>query len=137
MTAVQHIALNCIDRLAQEAFYTRHFGFRRARVFNAGQPGEFVMLRLGSCCIELFNNGAADPHAIGGEQPVGLKHLAFEVPDLAAAAAALQADGIKTGDFLDCSGIVPRMRVCFFRDPEGNILELMEGWDDEENPPQP
>ena len=80
MNAVQHLALNCRDRLAQEKFYTEHFGFKRARVFNPGQPGEFVMLRLGSMCLEFF--GVDDKQSTGGEQTVGFKHLAFEVPDL-------------------------------------------------------
>jgi len=44
---VQHIALNCRDQVAQERFYGDLFGSERARVFNAGEPDEFVMLRLG------------------------------------------------------------------------------------------
>ena len=26
--------------------------------------------------------------------------------------------------------------VCFFKDPEGNVLELMQGWQDQPDPPQ-
>ena len=129
---VQHLALNCRDRLAQEAFYTRHFGFRRARVFLPGQPGEFIMLRLGSMCLELFGAGpAAASGQVGGEQAVGFKHLAFEVPDLDAALAGLRADGVVPEPVIDAGKHVAGMRICFFRDPEGNILELMEGWEDE------
>ena len=51
---VQHIGFTCKDLKRQEAFYTKHFGFRRARVFNAGTPNEFVMLRLGGVCVEFF-----------------------------------------------------------------------------------
>ena len=134
-TTVQHLALNCRDRLAQEAFYTRHFGFRRARVFMPGQPGEFVMLRLGAMCIELFGAaGLPTPEPGGGEQPVGFKHLAFEVADLDAALEALRADGVTPDQVIDAGAHVPGMRICFFRDPEGNILELMEGWQDEVSP---
>jgi len=125
MPAMQHIAMNCIDRHRQEAFYTRHFGFRRARVFNPGTKDEFVMLRNGAMC-----------QATGGEQPVGFKHLAFEVADIEATIRALQADGVETGELIDCDAMVPGMRVCFFKDPDGNILEIMENWSDEENPPQ-
>ena len=80
MPTVQHIALNCRDRRAQEGFYSKHFGFRRARVFKAGEPDEFVLIRRGAICMELFQ-AAGDVGdaggARGGEQRVGFKHLAF------------------------------------------------------------
>ena len=135
MSAVQHIAMNCIDRHRQEAFYTRHFGFQRARVFNPGTPNEFVMLRKGAVCVEFFS-APEGVQATGGEQPVGFKHLAFEVDDIEGKVRELQAAGVKTGEIIDCSGVVPGMRVCFFTDPDGNILEIMEGWSDEQNPPR-
>jgi len=131
MKSVQHIALNCRDLAAQEAFYTKHFGFRRARVFNQGQPNEFVMLRLDSTCLELFGASPETASESGGEQAVGFKHLAFEVPDLEAAAAALREDGIETGKIIDCSHVLEGMRVCFFNDPDGNRLELMQGYGDQ------
>jgi len=135
MKGVQHIAFNCVDRRKQEEFYTRFLGFRRARVFNPGRADEFVMLRLGSTCLELFDG--PDGAATGGEQPVGFKHLAFEVRDLGARVKEMADAGVAMGDIIDCSGVTPGMRVCFFRDPDGNILELMENWADEEHPPAP
>jgi glyoxylase I family protein len=131
---VQHIALNCRDRLAQEEFYSDHFGFRRARVFEAGTPGEFVMLRLGDTCMELFQAG--DPAGkSGGEQPVGFKHMCFEVPDLQAKVDELAAAGFEMGPVIDCSHQSPGLAVCFFKDPEGNVLELMQGWQDDPDVP--
>jgi glyoxylase I family protein len=131
MHIVQHIGLNCRDREAQEQFYEQAFGFRRVRTFNEGLPEEFVMLRLGDTCLELF---AADKHvnASGGEQPVGFKHLAFQVPDLKAKVKALRQQGIQVDPITDCSTVVPGLRVTFFNDPEGNRIELMEGWQDED-----
>lgn len=114
-----------------EKFYSRHFGFRRVRVFNAGQPNEFVMLRLGAMCIELFPASNPLPEAKGGEQAVGFKHLALEVADLDQAVAELKADGIATDPIRDCSWVTPGMRVCFFNDPEGNRLELVQGYKDQ------
>jgi glyoxylase I family protein len=134
VAALQHIALNCRDRQAQESFFCKHLGFRRARVFNHGQPNEFVMLRLGGVCLELFGAGSGER---GGEQAVGFKHLAFEVDSLDASIAALRADGFEMGKIIDCAHHCPGMRVCFFRDADGNLLELMEGYCDQENPPPP
>jgi glyoxylase I family protein len=133
MNAIQHIAFTCRDLKRSEAFYTRHFGFRRARVFNRGRPDEFLMLRLGGVCIELFQApaGAAPAAPVTG---VGYKHLAFEVRDLDAAVARLREDGIAPDPVADCSAIVPGMRVCFFQDPDGNRVELMQGYRDEAAP---
>ena len=130
-TVVQHIAMNCIDPVRQQQFYTTHLGFRRARVFNEGAPDEFVMLRLGDCCLELFQAGPDASSARGGEQPVGFKHLAFEVSDIRAKVRALREAGMEMGEIIDCSEHVDGLHVCFFQDPEGNIIELMQGWHDE------
>ena len=130
MAAIHHLAMNCRDMKAQVAFFMKHFGFRKARVFNAGQPNEFIMLRLGGFCMEMFQ--AKDPgDAKGGEQKVGCKHLAFEVQNLDAAVAGLNADGYKTEPVIDCSQLVPGMKICFFYDRDGNRLEMMQGWKDE------
>ena len=128
MTAVHHIAYNCHDRDAQERLLTRHFGFRRVRVFEAGTPHEFVMLRNETCCIELFPTTADAP---AGEQAVGYKHLAFEVDDLDGLMAAPLADGLSVDPMIDCGALVPGLRICFLRDAEGNIIELMERWSDD------
>jgi glyoxylase I family protein len=131
MSAVQHVAMNCRDLRVQERFYTKHFGFRRARVFNAGTPGEFIMLRLDATCLELFQVGAEAKSARGGSQPVGFAHLAFDVSDIKKAVAKLNADGIQTEGIVDCSDSVPGLLICFFHDPDGNRVELMQGWNDQ------
>jgi catechol 2,3-dioxygenase-like lactoylglutathione lyase family enzyme len=131
MTAMNHIALNCRNVAAQEAFYIKHFGFKRSRTFHPGTPGEFIMLKLGTVRLELF---PTDPAKIadekGGEQAIGFKHLAFDVPKLETAVEALKADGIVTDNIIVVEKI-PGLRIVFFRDPEGHILELMEGYYDE------
>ena len=131
MNAVQHIAFNCGDIKVQEQFYVKHFGFRRCRVFNADTPNEFVMLRLGPVCLELFPAQGDTSSLPVGEQSVGFIHLAFEVPDLDAAVAGLQADGIHTDKIIDCSATVEGLHICFFNDPDGNRVELMQGYKDE------
>lgn len=131
MNAIHHIALNCRNLKAQEQFYTKHFGFRRCRVFNPNTPHEFLMLRLGSTCLELFSAPDAAKSLMAAEQAVGFKHLAFEVADLDEAITRLQADGIKTDKIIDCSAIMEGARCCFFHDPDGNRLEIMQGYKDE------
>jgi len=82
MAVFHHLALNCRDVKAQGAFYARHFGFKRVRTFRAGRPDEFIMLRLGNACLELFPAQEGGPGRSDQAQAVGFKHLAFEVDDL-------------------------------------------------------
>jgi glyoxylase I family protein len=132
MTAFNHIAFNCRDVHRQEQFYIRHFGFKRSRTFNAGRPDEFIMLKLGSMRLELFpTDSVKAATAGGGEQTLGFKHLAFDVPSLEPVLEALKKEGIQPDRIIDCSQLVPGMRIVFFRDMEGNIIELMEGYADE------
>lgn len=117
---------------AQEAFFCKHFGFERSRTFNAGQPNEFIMLRLGSVRLELF---PTDPVKVaekkGGEQPIGFRHLAFDVERLEPVIQSLREEGIEPDPIIDNGKVIPGSRIVFFRDHEGNILELMEGYRDE------
>jgi glyoxylase I family protein len=131
MNAFTHIAYNCRDIFAQEKFYTKHFGFKRCRTFNRGKPDEFFLMKLGSMRLEFFTARDLKPEARGGEQTLGYKHLAFEVPDLDAALAALHANGLEHDPIHPIPNVAPGARIAFFRDPEGNIVELMEGYRDE------
>ena len=131
MNAFNHIAFHCRDIFAQEKFYTKHFGFKRSRTFHPSQPNEFFMLKLGTVRLEFFTSGKTGPGDRGGEQPIGCKHLAFDVPKIEPILEALRADGIEPDPIIDCSKVADGMCIVFFRDPEGNIIELMENYRDE------
>jgi glyoxylase I family protein len=133
VAAFNHIAFNCRDVARQERFYTKHFGFKRSRTFHAGQPNEFFLLKLGAMRLELFPTDSLKvSDASAGEQAIGFKHLAFDVPKLEPVIAALQEDGVTCDAIIDCAeAIRPGARIVFFRDLEGNIIELMEGYVDE------
>jgi glyoxylase I family protein len=133
MNAFNHIAINCLDLAAQETFYTRHFGFKRSRTLKKGEPGEFFLMKLGSMRLEFFSSDREKAVGMqGDEQPVGFKHLAFDVPKIETILESIAAEGIEPFYQRDCSDLLPGLRIAFFRDPEGNIIELMEGYKDEE-----
>ena len=73
-----------------------------------------------------------DAGAKGGEQAIGFRHVAFEVEHLEPMVESLRADNVDLDSIIDCGALVPGMRIVFFRDPEGNSVELMEGYRDEE-----
>ena len=127
-----HVAFNCRDVPRQERFYTRHFGFKRSRTFNRGTPGEFIMLKLGATRLELFPTDSLKVGDVNaGEQAIGFKHLALDVPKLEPVIESLKSDGVTCDKIIECPHIAPNARIVFFRDLEGNIIELMEGYVDE------
>ena len=132
MIVFNHVSLSCRDVVAQERFYVKHFGFQRSRIFRPGKPNQFVMLKLGSVRLELYPSDSANADQKGGEQPVGFKHLAFDAPQLEPVIESLRADGIEPDPIVDISKHIPGSRVVFFRDPEGNLIEFLEGYRDEE-----
>ena len=133
LNAINHVAFYCWNIAAQEAFYTKHFGFKRSRTFKRGEPGEFFLMKLGLVRLEFFSAKRDKAAGMkGGEQPVGFRHLAFDVPKLEPVLEALKADGIEHDPIMEVPQVAPGCRIAFFRDPEGNVIELMENYRDEE-----
>ena len=132
-TKASHVGLTCQDPVRLENFYTRYFGFKRARVYAPG-PGQVVMIKSGSFYLELFEatekSPLPPPEKSGPEFP-GWRHLCFLVEDLEAKLKEL-GDAVKvTLGPVDMSGFIPGMKVCWVADPEGNIIELNQGYLDE------
>jgi glyoxylase I family protein len=136
-TQFLHVALNCKDPIAIERFYAEHFGFKRARVYEPG-PNQVVVITSGNLSFELFpavGEAPTWPAGKAGPEYHGLRHIAFLVDDLDAKLAEL-GDRVKIDlGPLDMSQYIQGMRVAWVTDPEGNILELNQGYVDEENPP--
>ncbi|EHA1123697.1 VOC family protein [Vibrio navarrensis] len=132
-----HIALNCQDPIATERFYSQFFGFERTRVYDPGE-NQVVMIKLGECYLELFR--ASEPRPMAppekdGYAFTGMRHFCLEVEDLDALLKQLgQAAPLSLGP-LDMSQYIAGMQVAWVKDPDGNIVELNQGYRDEANPP--
>ncbi|MCX5785508.1 MAG: VOC family protein [Elusimicrobia bacterium] len=131
--AFSHIGLTCADPERVEKFYTRYFGFKRARVYAPG-PGQVVMIKSGNFYLELFKAAEKSPvppaKGAGPDYP-GWKHICFLVADLDAKLKEL-GNAVKiTKGPVDMGGLIPGMKVCWVADPEGNIVELNQGYVDE------
>ncbi|MGK3986303.1 VOC family protein [Sorangium sp. So ce136] len=132
-----HLGFSCDDPIAVERFYTKHFGFKRVRVYTPG-PDQVVQIERGSVAIELFRATQRRPcPAVGGAGPEypGYRHMAFLVDDLDAKLAAMGPDARITLGPVDMGQFIPGMRVAWIADPEGNIIELNQGYVNEDNPP--
>lgn len=132
-----HVALNCRDPLATERFYVRHFGFRRARVIPLGAE-QIVFLKAGTVYLELFQatgERPAPPLEKDGPGHRGVRHLAFQVDNVDAALARMGADAVVTLGPLDFDAFIPGWRTVWVSDPDGNIVEISQGYTDQDNPP--
>lgn len=133
-----HVGLSCKDPLKIEKFYTDYFGFARARVYAPG-PDQVVMIKSGNIYLELFKSTEElpAPRALGaGQDYPGWRHICFMVDDLDAKLKELGDEVTITMGPVDMSGFISGMKVCWVSDPEGNIVELNQGYVDEINPPK-
>jgi glyoxylase I family protein len=129
-----HVGLSCRDVGATERFYTSHFGFRRARAIPVGDS-EIVFLKNGDAYLELFAAEGPRAGAVpGGDGPhgEGIRHLAFQVDDVDAQLASMGADARVTLGPLDFYDFIPGWRTAWVADPDDNIVEISQGYSDEE-----
>jgi glyoxylase I family protein len=133
-----HMGISCSDMRATERFYTKYFGFRRARVVPLGDT-EIVWIKSGNTYLELFQAEGESPLPVieaDGPKFPGWRHIAFEVEDVDAKLAEMGNDARVTLGPLDFSDFIPGWRGAWIADPDGNIIEISQGYVDQENPPQ-
>ncbi len=132
-----HVAISCQKPRETERFYTRHFGFKRARVIPLGKD-QIVFLKRDDIYLELFQaSEAAPPRSGDGSGPAypSWKHLAFQVDDIMAVLAQMGAEARVTLGPANFDDFIPGWRTVWIADPEGNIVEISQGFVDQENPP--
>lgn len=118
-----HVALLTRNFAALRQFYTETLGLREVGGFPGGK---IVFFDAGSTTIELIDRSArseehAPPNAMGWD------HFAFEVPDVDAAYEELSAKGVEFHiPPKNNSETNPAARLAFFKDPDGNELELFQ-----------
>ena len=123
-----HVAITVRSVERSVAFYRDLLGFEvlGQLLVDEGRL-KLVYLRSGGAHVELFEFRDHDAEtAVGVPDSVGgFKHLALQTDDVDAVAGRLRAAGAEfTVDPLDAEGGV---RLAFFRDPDGNLLEIVSG----------
>ena len=119
---IHHVAVttNSFDRM--RAFYVDILGLTVLGGFS-GQ--EIVFLDAGGTAIELI--GEDGPDVGNRARRAGWHHLAWEVEDVDAAFAELVAHGVPVHSPPESfPGAAPTLRIAFLRDPDGNLLELVQ-----------
>lgn len=132
-----HMAIACNDPIAVEKWYTKHFGFTRARVIPLDGE-QIVFIKCGSAYLEIFQAKENQPypeHEKDGPWWTEWRHIAFKVDDVEAKLKEMGADANITLGPLDFGAFIPNWKTVWISDPEGNIVEITQGYVDEANPP--
>jgi glyoxylase I family protein len=132
---VSHVALACREPLVTEAFYAKHVGFRRLRAFQVGDNEQIVFLKMQECAfyLELFQakgESPLPPPTHDGPSYPALRHLAFKVDSVDAKLAEMGNAAKITQGPMDFDAFIPGWRTVWLADPDGNILEISQGFTD-------
>lgn len=119
VTGTHHVALYTANLERLRAFYVDTLGLPHVGAFPGGR---ILFIDAGSTAIELIAREGWAGAATGSWQ-----HLAFTVEDVDATYHELHAQGIAFHVLpKDVPEGAPSARVAFFKDPDGNILELFQ-----------
>jgi glyoxylase I family protein len=115
-----HVALYTANFERLRAFYTETLGMP---VKGGFEGYNIIFINVGSTTIELVEETGHERI----NDPTGWNHLALEVADVDAAYAELTAKGITFHILpMNFPQAKPVVRIAFFKDPDGNILELVQ-----------
>lgn len=121
---LSHIGIKVNDLDRSIDFYVRVLGFRLEVDQRGGVLAghETVIGIIGDVAIELICDATRPSDVALDPDGVGFSCLSFSVHDLEDARRALLVLGIDATPPIQ----FPQGRVCFFRDPDENLLELIE-----------
>jgi glyoxylase I family protein len=130
-----HVALNCGDQGKTEDFYRRHLGFERVRTVDLGEH-RILFLRNGSVLLELFDAEGAqlfDPKQDGPANPGVIRHLAFQTDDVDAFIARIGEEVPVSLGPVSFDDFIPGWRTVWVLDPDGVIVEVSQGYHDQDD----
>ena len=123
ISGIHHVAIIASDYQRSKRFYTELLGLAIvAETYRKQRDSYKLDLRTpDGVQIELFSS---PPPRVSRPEACGLRHLAFRVPDVAAAVQELRDQGIAVEDIRidEFTG----KRFTFFADPDALPLELYE-----------
>ena len=118
----EHLGLPARNPLALKDWYVRVLGAKLA--FDNGQtPPAYLISFPGGFLLEIYQAESSLPETAKNSL-AGWRHLALRVDSLEAAKAVLETSGVNFPDPMKPAG--GGGRVVFFRDPEDNLLHLVE-----------
>ena len=89
--AIDHIAINCIDLQRSLDFYERILGFKKLQTVDCGDFDILYFALPNGARLELFDYRGRNPEVVRRDDDNGLRHVAFQVDDVAAHEKLLRA----------------------------------------------
>lgn len=123
ITGIDHFAVVTTDVARAARFYTELLGFRETMRLETSHSGTIIFIGLGEAQLELFGGGTPRSGPAEG-RPVGFTHIALKVDDIDADYERLAAAGIAFD--MKPTTVESGLRIAFFKDPDGNTIELMQ-----------
>ena len=125
ITSIDHVSINVLDIDKSLDFYGRILGLERLQTVDCGEFDITYFALPDGSRLELFDYHGSNPSLERAESEAGLRHLAFQVEDVAAHEQQLRLAGVHitlpTCDLPNLSA-----RVLLFLDPNGVTLEFCE-----------
>jgi catechol 2,3-dioxygenase-like lactoylglutathione lyase family enzyme len=120
---IRNVVLNVADVTRSVDFYTR---FLSAKTVGQPTPDRASLdLVTGTLELRQLSSDAAPSTWMADDLQKGFRHIGFKVDAVDPRAAELKAAGVHFHlDLLNAEGAV---RICFFFDPDGTLLEFVEG----------
>jgi catechol 2,3-dioxygenase-like lactoylglutathione lyase family enzyme len=122
---IDHIAINCISLRKSLDFYGRLLGLKQLQTVDCGEFDIIYFALPNGSRLELFDYHARNREVARRDSDSGLRHVAFQVENVAMHEKLLRAEGVKitlsTCDLPDLGA-----RVLLFLDPNGVTIEFCE-----------
>lgn len=117
LNATHHVAIFTQRFAEMEKFYTQTLGFP---VTKRWDDVTIIFFDIGSTTVELIGRD----HAPAPDSPAGaINHIALHVDDVDAAYQELLDKNVR---IKSAPANFKEIRICFFFDPDGNTIELVE-----------
>lgn len=131
-----HIALTSENPFDLEKWYIENFGFKRARLIPLGDDNQIIFIKNNeNVYLEIFKteekSPIADPEK-DGYPFKGIRHIAFQVEDVDKTLARIKDANISLGP-LGFDDFIPGWKTIWIKDPDGNIVEISQGFKDDES----
>jgi glyoxylase I family protein len=117
MAKLNHVGIYVSDTQRSIAFYQQLFGFEIIREFTSGEA-KITMLDLEGGMLELVQRPGSPSKPPEGNW----SHLAIHEPNFDLVLEKLKARSIPTRLIQIDNG----NRLCFFSDPDGHVIEIMD-----------
>ncbi len=122
---IDHVSINIGDAQKSYDFYGRILGLRHIQTIDCGSFDITYFALPSGSRLELFDYRVKTDGKTRPDDEIGLRHIAFQVEDVAAHETMLRDAGVEiTLSTCDLDNLGVRVLLCL--DPNGVTLELCE-----------